>query len=102
MILKIKINDYRSNQLIMRIEIKDYKSRQLIIKYKLSIIYSETSWENEIMENQVWILLWNKNQGKLGRKKKVKLKKWIIRKEQNCEIDKKQNQARSKAVTNQS
>ena len=37
----------------MRIEIKDYKSRQLIIKYKLSIIYSETSWENEIMENQV-------------------------------------------------
>ena len=84
MILKIKINDNRSNQLIMSIEIKEYKSRQLIIKYKLSIIYSETFWENEIMENQVWILLWNKNQGKLGRK----LKKWIIRKEKNCEIDK--------------
>jgi len=67
----------------MRIEIKDYKSRQLNNKYNLSIIYSETSWENEIMENQVWILLWNKNKGKLGRKKKVNLKTHITSKEKN-------------------
>jgi hypothetical protein len=41
----------------------------------------ETYWENEIMENQVWILLWNKNQGKLGRKKKMNLKTHITSKE---------------------